>query len=329
MVDQQLVEQISQNKATNRLQSILLIMAMATILSVVGFLLMGRWGLVLAIGLTIVSVAISSRMSVGWVMRTYRARQILPHEAPALFASFARLAERADLEHHPKLFYVPSRMPNAFAAGNGKNSAVAITDGLVRMMNLRELEGILGHELAHLMHRDTKVMSLADAMSRLTSSACRIGFFLLMIAGFMAMFGEGIGLWFWIAFAILFFSPTLMILLQLALSRSREFNADLGAVQLTGDALGLASALNKLEKLSSGGSFWQRVLQPGQRRSQPAMLRTHPPTEERIRRLLEHADQSELVQSVVSPESRTRRIRVEMPRVRVRPRYHVISGLWH
>lgn len=329
MSEQQFIHQISENKAINRFHSALLILAMAALLSVVGFMLLGGFGMVLAIGLTIASVFFAQRVSLGMIMRVYKAREIRPDDAPALFQSFERLYEKSGLAHQPKLLYVPTRMPNAFATGHGKNSAVAITDGLVRMMNLRELEGIIGHELAHLMHRDTKVMSLADSMSRLVSTACRLGFFMLLLSGFASIFGSGGGLKTLLAFAVMFLSPTLMVLLQLALSRSREFNADLGAVQLTGDALGLSSALNKLERLSSGGSFWQKILQPGQRRAQPAILRTHPPTEERVKRLLEHAGQQPIARSRISPAPVPRRVRVEMPRVRLRPRYRVMTGLWH
>ena len=327
--NQQLTRQISENKATNRFHSVLLILAMAALLSVVGFMLLGGFGFVLAIGLTIGSVFFARRVSLAMVMRVYKARVIKQHEAPALFESFIRLYKKSGLSHQPTLLYVPTRMPNAFATGHGKNSAVAVTDGLVRMMNLRELEGIIGHELAHLMHRDTKVMSLADSMSRLVSTACRLGFFMLLMSGFASIFGSGGGLRVLLAFAVMFFSPTLMVLLQLALSRSREFNADLGAVQLTGDALGLASALNKLERISSGGSFWQKILRPGGRRAQPAMLRTHPPTEERVNRLMEHAGQEPIARPRISPTPQPRRVQVEMPRVRPRPRYRVMTGLWH
>ena len=330
MIQKQLINQISENKVTNRVHSILLILAMAALLSVVGLMLMGPLGFILAIGLTIASVLLSQQISIGLIMRVYKARKIMPHEAPVLYQSFERLVEQSGLKHQPALLYVPTRMPNAFATGHGANSAVAITDGLVRMMNLRELEGIMGHELAHLMHRDTKVMALADAMSRITSTACRIGFFLLLLSGFASMFDGGGGLKFLVAFAIMFFSPTLMVLLQLALSRSREFNADLGAVQLTGDAMGLASALNKLERLSTNGSIWQKILHPGQRRAQPAILRTHPPTDERIKRLLENVDRTEVVMPArVQPVPDPRRVRIEIPRVRPRPRYHFLSGLWH
>jgi heat shock protein HtpX len=152
---------------------------------------------------------------------------------------------------------------------------------------------------------------------------------MILFTIFTGIFNNSLTVYHLLAFLILFASPTLMILLQLALSRSREFNADLGAVQLTGDAIGLASALNKLERLTSRTSFWQKVLQPGRRRAQPAMLRTHPPTEERVKELMQHADQEELKAIQRLNEEPVRRIKLPQPRVRVRPHYHVISGMWH
>ena len=266
----------------------------------------------------------------------YKASEIHHQQAPELYATFAELATRAELEYSPRLYYIPTRMPNAFATGHGKTAAVAVTDGLLRMMNRREIEGILAHEMAHLMHRDTKVMALADTITRITSTASRIGFFLILFSGFVALLQNELSVYYFIAFGVLFFSPTIMILLQLALSRSREFNADLGAVQLTGDAVGLASALGKLERLTKRANFWQRIFQPGPRRSQPAFLRTHPPTVERIDQLMEHADQDQVQQlqrqqteSKIDAERQPRRVVVAHPRIRPRPRYRYRSGMWH
>ncbi len=332
MVNEQLIEEIQQNKAVNRWHSILLILAMTAILCVVGYLTLGFLGFVLSLGITLFTAIFGQRISTAWIMRAYKAQQIKRGQAPALHDAFVELAEQAGLSPIPSLYYIPTRMPNAFATGHKKTAAVAITDGILRMMNPREINGILAHELAHLMHRDTKVMALADTMARLTSTASRIGFFLLLMSGFSALFAGGITPSYIIAFVILFVSPTIMILLQLALSRSREFNADLGAVQLTGDALGLSSALKKLERLAQhGGGFWRKVLQPGPKRAQPALLRTHPPTPERIKRLMEHADETELSRHRIArqPASQPRRTVIPAPRVRRRPSYRIVSGMWH
>jgi heat shock protein HtpX len=126
----------------------------------------------------------------------------------------------------------------------------------------------------------------------------------------------------------LFFSPTVAVMLQLALSRTREFNADRGAAELTGDAHGLASALKKLDRMTHNGMLG-KLLRPGQRRQQPAMLRTHPPTEDRIAALMEVAQElaSEKLPDEVIP--RERRIPpVDKQRVRQKPKYRFLSGLW-
>ena len=335
MNKRELNSEILENKAVNRMHSLLLILAMAAILCVVGYLTFGFAGFVVSLLLTLVSCLMGQRFTTAWIMRMYKASEIRPGQAPALHATFTELARRAELEYMPKLFYIPSRMPNAFATGQGRSAAVAVTDGVLRMMNHREINGILAHEMAHLMHRDTKVMALADTMSRIASTISRIGFFLILISGFMAVLNNGFSSFYFIAFCVMFFSPTLMILLQLALSRSREFNADLGAVQLTGDALGLASALGKLERVNKRSGMLQRIFQPGQRRSQPAFLRTHPPTTERVERLLEHADEEQLqaLQNPTTPHpvarQQPRQVVFVHPRVRNRPRYRVSSGMWH
>ncbi len=329
MVAESLIDEVNENKSVNRFHSILLILAMTALLSIVGFLTLGPIGFVISLAFVGLSCVVGQRVSTAWIMRMYKATEIQPHQAPGMHEAFVELAQRAKLKHVPKLYYIPTRMPNAFATGHNQTAAVAVTDGILRMMNPREINGILAHEMAHLMHQDTKVMGLADTMSRIVATASRIGFFMILFSVFAALFSNAVTADQLIAFVVLMVSPSLMILLQLALSRSREFNADLGAVQLTGDALGLASALQKLERLTKGsGGFWKRVLQPGQRRAQPAILRTHPPTADRVERLMEHADDEELKRIQRPREEMVRRIRIPLPRVRQRPRYRITSGMW-
>ena len=324
-----LIQQIQDHKAINRFQSVILILAMLALLSVVGFLTLGTSGFVVSIFLTLLSVVLGQQVSTAWIMRMYHAQEIRPHQASELMQSFQDLIRRSGLSYIPKLYYIPTKIPNAFATGHNRTSAVAVTDGILRLMSPRELRGILAHEVAHLMHRDTKVMSLADTMARITSTASRIGFFLLVLSGMAAILTQGVTIYFFIAFGILFFSPSMMMLLQLALSRSREFDADLGAIQLTHDPIGLASALQKLERLNHHGSVWHRILHPGEMRSQPALLRTHPPTDERIRRLMKHVDQVPSHEPEIQFLNQPRRTSVILPRVHARPRYHISSGLWY
>jgi len=158
---------------------------------------------------------------------------------------------------------------------------VAITDGMLRALTLRELAGVLAHEISHLRNRDTWVMGLADAMNRLTRVLSFVGLFLLLISvPWMLMGGQGFP---WLGALLLMFAPTIGGLLQLALSRTREYDADLDAAGITGDPEGLVQALEKLERRQ--GRFWEEIVMPGSKMPIPEMLRTHPPTEERVARL--------------------------------------------
>lgn len=302
---------------------------MAVLAGFVGFVLGGKFGLVAAILLTLFGLAAGSRASAAIVLRMYKAQPINPQQAPELFAIYNELCRRAELSPFPKLFYIPTRMPNAFAVGAGDSSAVAVTDGIMRMMNPRELAGILAHEITHVQCRDTSVLGVADIISRTISAFSRFGLLMLLFAA-GSFFGKG-AVPFWTTGLILFFSPTIAIMLQLALSRTREFNADRGAAELTGDAHGLASALKKLDRMMHGkNGVLQKLLRPGMRRQQPAILRTHPPTEDRVAALMEVAHEIESRRSQPNglfPSDR-RITANDQPRIRTKPRYHFLSGLW-
>ena len=142
---------------------------------------------------------------------------------------------------------------------------------------------MLAHELSHIRNRDLWLMMLADAIGRLTSLMSNAGLVLLVLNLPLVLTGQAVTPWALVALLVL--APTATSLLQLALSRAREFDADLDAARLTGDPAGLASALAKLERRQ--GRFWEEVILPGRRMPDPSLLRTHPPSGERVRRLLE------------------------------------------
>lgn len=275
----------AQHAWLNRLQSLLLLAVMFGIVLAVGVLLFGpdgAWGLVLGLVLVLV---FNPRISPRWVMRWYRARPIEPAEAPALYAALDELCARAGLPSRPRLYYLPSRLVNAFAVGHPGNSAIALTDGLLRRLNLRELTAVLAHEVSHIRNNDLWVMGLADLFGRLTAAMSGFGVMLLFFSLPAVLLGAGLPNP--LAVALLIFSPTLSLLAQLGLSRVREYHADLNAVWLTRDPLALVRALEKIEH--AGNALWERLLLPGPRLPEPAWLRTHPPTEARIRRILEVA----------------------------------------
>lgn len=316
------------NNVSNLLQSIGLILAMVALVAVVGFTLAGFSGLVGAVLLTLFWLSAGQRVSASLILKMYRAQPIDPKKAPALFEIYGELCQRAGLDPQPRLYYIPSRMANAFAVGTGENSAVALTDGLVRTMKPREIAGILAHELTHVRCKDTSVLGIADTISRTITLFSRVGL-LMMLFSFPGMDSRS-GFAFLISGAILFFSPALATMLQLALSRTREFNADRGAAELTGDPLGLVSALRKLDRMGMQKTIWQKVLRPGLHRQQPAMLRTHPPTKVRVAELISFAE--ELGRLPASPnafQATQRKLApADQPRVRQKPHYHFLSGLW-
>jgi heat shock protein HtpX len=317
------------NKRTNQLQSILLVVSMGLLMVAIGWFLFGQTGVWIAAGLATYNLAFGATVSPHSVLRAYHAQPLTAYEAPELLGLFSQLVERADLPHPVQLWYVPSQVPNAFAVGTGRDSAVAVTDGLLRLMSQRELSGVLAHELAHVLHRDTTVMGIADTMGRIATGIARFGILLLMLGLPTLLFGQQLGSWF-VAGLLMLGAPLAVFLLQMALSRSREFQADLGAAELTGDPLGLAAALQKLERYQQRG-WMGRVLQPGQYQLEPSWIRSHPPTRERVRELEEIARS---VERARVPIAAYRRADGGVPLafhepIRQAPRYHLRSGVWY
>ena len=318
---------IDQNEFQNQLQTVLLILAMIAILGLTGFFMFGLYGFLGALAFLLFGLFFSGRASAAMILRMYKATPIERHQAPQLLEIFEVICERAELDSQPGLYYVPSRMPNAFAVGTGKSASVAVTDGLIRMMNPRELAGVLAHEIAHVRNGDIRVMTMADAITRTTSTVARLGLMAIFLSLGGMMFGSTLpGMM--LGGLLMFAAPSVMVMLQLAVSRTREFSADLGAAELTGDPYGLASALTKLERPKPKGILG-RILHPGMHRKEPAMLRTHPPTEERVEKLMELVKLHEEQQSEIRIAESPRRVEIPNPRVRRRPGYHVISGMWH
>jgi len=267
----------------NRLQSFLLLMVMAAFFAVLGWLLWGRDGLITLLSMGLVSVVLNVFISPQLIMGLYGARPIMPHQMPALYEAVNVLAERAELKYPPKLYFVPSEILNAFAVGRPSDSAIAITDGLLENLDFEELVAMLAHEISHIRNNDLWIMGLADMFSRTTSLLSLIGQLLLWVNLPLLLMGPvTIN---WAAILLLIFAPNLSALAQLSLSRTREYHADLNAVLLMGDADALVSALVKIEERQ--GSWMERIFMPGYKVPVPSILRTHPPTEERVRRILD------------------------------------------
>jgi len=307
---------------SNRLQTLLLLLVMGGFLAVLGWILWGPSGLflLLVLGMLLLFYPMATPQL---IMRMYGATWLQRGQTPILHAIVSELSRRADLAAEPGLYYIPSSLPNAFTVGHRGNAAIAVTDGLLHTLDRREAIGVLAHEISHIRNNDIRVMGMADMFSRLTSMLSLFGQLLLFInLPLMLMSDVGIN---WFAILILIFAPNLSALAQLGLSRTREYNADLNAARLTGDPAGLASALVKIG--GGNSSLLERIMLPGRRIPDPSLLRTHPPTAERVRRLM----QLQLPGIEDSPlhegDAFLSDAAFGSP-VRHLPRWH-FSGLWH
>lgn len=280
-------ERVFARKAGNLLQTALLFTGLTGLLALLGWMLAGEEGVWWSLTLTVILNLMAPRITPTLVLRLSGARFIDPRHRPDLYRLLAELARRAGLERIPHLYHLPGATPNAMAVGSGPDSAVALSDGLLGLLDRRELTGVLAHEISHIRNGDTRVMAMADAFRRLTHLLALFGQLLILLSLPILMTGRAeIS---WPAMLILMAAPSLSALLQLALSRTREFNADLDAAALTGDPHGLAAALDRIEAPRRG--LWKRIFFPLGNPKEPGWLRTHPETRERIHRLMELTDQ--------------------------------------
>lgn len=299
----------------NRLQTVLTLAFMLGFLALLGQIVWGSEGLLhlLLIGLllAIVNPVASPRL----VLHLYGAQPLRDDDAPLLHGALAELTKRAALPALPKLYWIPSQVINAFTVGTRRAPTIAISEGMLRSLNRREMIAVLAHEVSHIHNNDIRVMALADMISRMTTLLSLFGQLLLLINLPLLLWSEQhIS---WLAILLLVFAPHLSIIAQMGLSRAREFNADLNAAWLTGDPQGMAQALVKIEQLHR--TYFENLLLPG-------WLRTHPRTEERVQRLLQYevpnrTDAATSMEgSVFDATERPERAR--------RSRHHA-SGLWY
>ncbi|MEX1300189.1 MAG: zinc metalloprotease HtpX [Desulfotignum sp.] len=274
----------------NHIKTVFLLTAMTGLFLVLGYALGGQTGMVIALIIALAMNFFSYWQSHTIVLRMYRAQPLDRSQAPGLHDTVARLARRAGLPM-PKLYVIPEQAPNAFATGRDpEHGVVAVTEGLLRLMNQEELEGVLAHELGHIKNRDilisTIVATLAGAIM-----------FVASMARFTAIFGGrdnqggGPGIVGVIVMSML--APLAAMVIQMAVSRSREYLADATAAQVTGRPQGLASALNKLGEYTRRGvavnanpsTAHMFIVNPLSGKKFAGLFSTHPPLDERIRRL--------------------------------------------
>ncbi len=274
----------------NYVKTALLLGAMTGIILAFGALLGGKTGmtiaLVFAAALNFGSYWFSDKI----VLRMYRAQPVGRDQAPELHDIVDNLVARAGLPK-PKLYVLPQEAPNAFATGrNPQNSAVAVTAGLMRTMNREELEGVVAHELAHVKNRDVLISTIAATIAGAVSYLATMAQWSAIFGGFRGDGERGGNIVGVLAMAIL--APIAALLVQMSISRTREYAADAGGAAMTGNPHGLASALAKLGQYSKRvpmradpSTAHMFIVQPFTGSSLTKLFSTHPPVEERIRRL--------------------------------------------
>lgn len=291
---------IRRHKLHNLLHSALLIIGMALIAAACAWTLWGLEGVIWGFISVALGLMVTPSLSPEIILGFYRGRPLPYGLIPELHTALEQLAQRAELPARPALYYVPSDVSNAFAVGRSEKSAIALTDGMLRSLSPREIVAVMAHEISHLANNDLWIMNLADSISRLTALLSYLGVFLLAL-NLPLLLTDSLAIP-WLLIGLLILAPSLLTLLQLALSRAREYDADLDAVQLCGDPEALASALEKLER--SQGGLWEGLLRPNQRFPQLAILRSHPPTPQRVRRLMDL--KAEQVTTATNPHAHTR-----------------------
>jgi heat shock protein HtpX len=283
-------DHLARHRRRNLLQSLLLVAGMSAIV-MVSAALIWSWSGAIAAGVLVATIALlGPRVPPETVMRLYGAAPIDPRSGDPLLRMVRVLAERAQLARSPRLYVIPSATLNAFATGSPSNAAIGLTDGLLRQLDLRQIAGVVAHEMSHIRNNDLRVMAMADTLTRFTQMLAYLGLMLGLLNLPMALMGlETIS---WSAVLLLYLAPLLASLLQMGLSRTREYDADLEAAGLTGDPAGLASALAALERYQ--GRFWEDLMLPvpSRRIPHPSLLRSHPETADRIARLRELEDRS-------------------------------------
>ncbi|GAB6094096.1 zinc metalloprotease HtpX [Desulfatiferula olefinivorans] len=277
---------------TNQIKTTLLLTLMTVFIMMVGRVLGGSQGMVLALiiagGMNFFSYWYSDKL----VLKMYRAREVNPSEAPELYRMVEDLAGRAGLPM-PKVYIIPQDQPNAFATGrNPEHAVVAVTEGLLRLMNTDEIKGVLAHELGHIKNRDILIGTIAATMAGAVMMLANMAKWSAVFGGFRGNDDEGGGGNMIAVIVTAVIAPIAAMVIQMAVSRSREYLADATAARITGNPEGLAGALEKLGAYSGripmqaeAATAHMFITNPLSGRSLAGLFSTHPPIEERVARL--------------------------------------------
>ncbi len=275
----------------NGVKTFLLLAAMTALILAIGQMLGGRGGMMLALIFAAVMNLGSYWFSDKIVLAMYHAQPVTESEAPELFGIVSELTQRASLPM-PKVYIIPEEAPNAFATGrNPEHAAVAVTQGILRILDRNELSGVLAHELGHVKHRDTLIMAIAATIAGAISHLATMAMWGAMLGGRHSDDDEGgnpIA-----ALVAMIVAPFAAMLIQMAISRSREYLADDAGAEFSGNPMYLANALRKLEawkkeipmQAGSPATAHLFIVNPFAGGGMAKLFSTHPATEERIARL--------------------------------------------
>ncbi|MBT9611276.1 zinc metalloprotease HtpX [Aquabacterium sp.] len=274
----------------NLMKTAVLMAAITALFMAIGGMVGGRTGmmlaLVVAVGMNFFSYWFSDQM----VLKMYNAREVDETSAPRFYNMVRELAQRAELPM-PKVYLIDEAAPNAFATGrNPEHAAVAATTGILNVLTERELRGVMAHELAHVKHRDILISTVSATMAGAIS----------MLANFAVFFGgrdsEGRPANPLAGIAVAILAPLAASLIQMAISRAREFEADRGGAEISGDPAALASALDKIHRYAQGiplgpaeahpETAQMMIMNPLSAGGIKGLFSTHPATEERVARLM-------------------------------------------
>jgi heat shock protein HtpX len=274
---------------SNGLKTALLLGALSGLLLAIGQALGGANGLVIAFGFAVIMNFVSYWFSDKIVLRMYGAKEV--GAGHPLHGMVERLARQAGLPM-PRVYVIPTMSPNAFATGrNPSHAAVAATEGIMRLLDARELEGVIAHELAHVKHRDILISSVAATIAAAIMMIANMARFAAFFGGGRSDDRQGANPLALLATVIV--APLAAGLIQAAISRSREFAADAGGAQIAGSPFGLADALRKIEAASrqvpldaNPATAHMFIVKPFSGAGMLSLFSTHPPTEARIQALL-------------------------------------------
>ncbi len=280
---------------TNWIKTMVLMTVMTVLFVWIGRIVGGQSGMIIALllagGMNFFSYWFSDKI----VLKKYHAKEVSQLEAPDLYGIVQELAVAAEIPM-PKIYIVPESSPNAFATGrNPSHAAVAVTEGILQILDRNELKGVLGHELAHVVHRDILIGTIAAVFAGAIMVLASIARWGAIFGGFGGSNDDDGGIFGLLIIMII--APTAALIIQMAISRSREFLADAGGAKYSGNPLYLANALRKLDGISrqvplkraTPQTAHMFIVNPFSGRRISSLFATHPAMEERIRKLEEMA----------------------------------------